>query len=725
MSLRVHLTEPGAPVEPGGEGVAAVTVVNTSPIVRAYRLDLVGAAGWAFVDPRELRLFPEQAGDALVHFRPPQSPKVTAGAHGFAVKVTPTDEGASAPAGDSVVEEGTVTVAPWCAAQLAVRPKTARGSRKAKYRLVLTNSGNTRQRFDLAAADEDEMLELKLQHDELALDPGETRAVPMMARTYGRVARGERLPFTATVEGPGLTPSSANGALAISPALGPWLLRAAIALLALALVVGGFLLTRNDDPKTSAGNAAIKETTTVLQPGIATPTTTLAPGDPGTTPPAAPASPGDPAAPPPGATPSPAAPAPGAPPVAAPPPAAPPPGVPAQTTAASAPTTVAPPVLSMVTIAPILILPVITIPKPPAPVASKTTGGVSMPGTAAYLVQQMTIPAGNWTVYAKVTAVNPGSFGDFVRCHLWNQSTGTVLDGSTDTVGPAGVTRVIQNIALVSSTGSSLIMQRCSHDSASVTGIYLDAGASLVAFASQSAGDRVSKASTAGINVGTDTSIATISVTAGTWLLGFKANAVNFGGTANMGCRTNVSPAASQTVTTGGGASVMTLSGLTMISGPATVSLLCSGPAGTYMDPGSTIWAYKVSGGTRTDGACGPFANATAQLLVVVHGTCTQPPAQTRYANIMTRVYLGLGTWVWLGAETVGANPNGDFVRCGSSLDNYTTVGATSTAPGRWVSNGMGSLVTVTAADYNLDVKCAGDQQSSLAQGTNIFLKLG
>ncbi|HEX9260462.1 MAG TPA: hypothetical protein VF855_13060, partial [Acidimicrobiales bacterium] len=268
MSLRMHLTEPGAPVEPGGEGVASVTVVNTSSVVRAYRLDLVGVTGWASVEPRELRLFPEQAGDALVHFRPPKSPDVRDGAHPFAVKVTATDEEAL-----SRVEEGTVNVAPWCAADLSVHPKTARGARKAKYRLVLVNTGNTRQRFDLSAADEDELLELKLHHDEMALDPGETGTVSLRARTYGRVSRGERLPFTATVQGPGLPPTSTGGALAITPALGPWFVRAAIALLALALVVGGFMLTRNTDPKTTAGEAAVRATTTLLQPAV-----TLAPG---------------------------------------------------------------------------------------------------------------------------------------------------------------------------------------------------------------------------------------------------------------------------------------------------------------------------------------------------------------------------------------------------------------------------------------------------------------
>jgi len=384
MSLRVHLTEPGAPIDAGGEGVSSVTVVNTSSVVRAYRLDLVGVTGWAFVEPRELRLFPEQAGDALVHFRPPKTPDVTAGAHPFAVKVTATDE-----EGLSTVEEGTVNVAPWCAADLSVHPKTARGNRKAKYRLVLVNTGNTRQRFDLSAADEDELLELKLQHDELALDAGETGTVPLRVRTYGRVSRGERLPFTATVQGPGLTPTSSTGALAITPALGPWLVRAAIAFLALALVVGGFMLTRNTDPKSTAGDAAVKQTSTSLQPGV-----TLAPGE-------APTDAVTTAAP--AATPAPGSDAPAP---AAPGPAAPGSDAPAPsdgTGSAVTPPVVAPPPSDSA--APVTPAPVVTPPPTTAGPRPSIVTIAPIIGTPILINPVVVAPASGWKDYVRLGGV--------------------------------------------------------------------------------------------------------------------------------------------------------------------------------------------------------------------------------------------------------------------------------------------------------------------------------
>jgi hypothetical protein len=195
MSLRVHLTEPGAPIEPGSEGVAAVTVVNTSSVVAAYVLDVVGVTGWGLIEPRELRLFPEQAGDALVHFRPPKSPDVTSGPHTFAVKVAASDN-----ADLSVVEEGTVTVGVFTAGDLAVRPKTVRSSRKGKFRILLTNTGNTRQHYELSASDVDEIIELKPSSEAMVLDlvsPASRRS--WLARLH---VAGERLPFTATAEVP-------------------------------------------------------------------------------------------------------------------------------------------------------------------------------------------------------------------------------------------------------------------------------------------------------------------------------------------------------------------------------------------------------------------------------------------------------------------------------------------------------------------------------------------
>jgi len=715
--MRVHLTEPGAPVEPGGEGVASVTVVNTSPVVRAYRLDLVGTTGWGFVDPRELRLFPEQAGDALVHFRPPKSAEVTSGSHPFAVKVTATDE-----EGLSVVEEGTVNVAPFCAAELAVRPKTARGSRKAKYRLFVTNSGNTRQRFDLSAGDEDEMLELKLRNDELALDPGESQTVPMVARTYGRVTRGERLPFTATVQGPGLTPTSATGALAIAPALGPWLVRAAIALFALALVVGGFMLTRNTDPKSTAGNAAVKETTTSLQPGVPTPTT-LAPGDPGTT--LAPAQPGDPVtAPPGGGSGGPATTPPsGGGPVGTPPggggggssnnqggPAPTP-----ATVATTVPTTLPPTTTT-------------TLPPPPAPLYARSGAAINMtaPNPAGslwgpYRVNTVTIPPGNWTIVSKVTAVNFTQTGDFVRCQLVNITDNKALDGSTDWVVWTSFTRVVQNFAQLTTTKSVVIDQRCGHDGTAGNGSYLDPGATLVAFAAQLPTDMVSGKSGANIgNIGGNAKIASISVGAGTWLVGFKANAVNFGaGFADVTCSTDVAPAASATVTPGPNAAVHSMSGFTNISGPTTVNLNCQGISPSYIDASSGLWAYRVTGATRTAGACGVTGAPTTQLLVLVHGPCANPSGDVKKNPNGAVANLGAGTWLWLGSETQTANAT-DIARCGSSGDNWVSGGATTASGGRG-NNGLAALLT---GPVQAIVKCGADSQSSASSGTHIYLKL-
>jgi len=710
--MRVHLTEPGVPVEPGGEGVASVTVVNTSPVVRAYRLDLVGTTGWGFVDPRELRLFPEQAGDALVHFRPPKSPEVTSGAHPFAVKVSATDE-----EGLSVVEEGTVSVAPWCAADLAVRPKTARGSRKAKFRLLLTNTGNTRQRFDLSASDEDEMLDLKLHHDEVALDPGESKAVPMVARTYGRVTRGERLPFNATVQGPGLTPTSASGALAIAPALGPWLVRAAIALFALALVVGGFMLTRNTDPKTGASERLVKETTTSLQPGIPTPTT-VAPGDPVTTPAA---NPGDPAptagGPAPGPSPTPAPPSgnPGGP-APGPTPAPPPTPTPAPTTA---PTTI--PTTTT------------TLPPLPNPVIAKSAASLPL-ATTMKVVASINVPAGSWTILGKWTAVDFGA-GDWFRCILWNVNGATQLDGSTVRVtGNTSWVLTAHNAAQATFGATTTVQLQCKEDGEGLVAgnaPYLDPGATIVAIPARAAADQTTARNGADTPLGTtDTLVAQVSLGSGSWLVGFKATTVGFiSGFGVVTCRVDVSPQAISKGEVGANAVqnrwAVSLVGAGSANGNVTAKLLCSANVpGTKLDGGTAVlWARKVASVASGSGACGG-AVGSAELVVVQTLGCTVG-ANAAPAATAGSAQLGAGRWVVLANESVSSNADGTLIRCYNSLDSSSA--SASLLRLNPTPTGTMSYLDLSGGGNTPAVQCridSGYTGNATVTGMQVFLKI-
>jgi len=267
MTLRVHLTTPMQAVTAGGEGEGSVTIVNLSPVVRAFRLEVLGGADWVTLDPPELRLFPEQTGEATLRMRPPRSPEVSAGAHPVAVKVTATDDPSV-----SLVDEGTVQVAPFAALAIAVRPENARAARRARYTVTVTNQGNATQDLDVVAEDKDDVLALRTAPGRLRLDSGQRGTVKVRAQLVARAMRGERIGFTVAASGPALEPTSTPASLTIMPAIGAWVARAAAIVLPLVLIVVGYLLLRGGEPKTTAGTAELHDGTTTT----AAPDTTVA-----------------------------------------------------------------------------------------------------------------------------------------------------------------------------------------------------------------------------------------------------------------------------------------------------------------------------------------------------------------------------------------------------------------------------------------------------------------
>ncbi|HEX9258785.1 MAG TPA: hypothetical protein VF855_04555, partial [Acidimicrobiales bacterium] len=481
-------------------------------------------------------------------------------------------------------------------------------------------------------------------------------------------------------------------------------------LFALLLIIGGFLLTRSGDPKTTAGERRVSETTATTQPNLVT----TAAGDTGETtlPPATPP-PGE-TAPPVATQPPTGGPAP-TPPPATPPPATQPRATPTAPTAPAAPTTLPPTTTT-------------TLPPLPPAQLSRTPADIflPLPYPSVYKLQSITIAPGTWTVYSKGTAVNFGPAGDFVRCTLWNATANppAQLDYATDWVGPTAQTRVISNVIQLTVSVPTIIEQKCQHDGASGNQAKIDRVATLVAFPARFAADQVWAVSPGDTFLGTNTSVANISLGAGTWLVGFKATGVKLDAVAgNVNCKPDAPSSNSAGVTVGGGPTASTMTGYTMVSGPTTVSLLCTGPAGSKTDPRATLWAYKVAGGVRTTGACNTTTSATAQLLLVNYGTCTVSGGGVHTKGAALRATVGAGTWVWLGAEGLISSAN-DFGRCGTFADGLGSGGATQVHPGRLAMNNLGSLLTFSATT-NVDIACAADSSTITHGGTHVLLKMG
>ena len=80
----------------------------------------------------------------------------------------------------------------------------------------------------------------------------------------------------------------------------------------------------------------------------------------------------------------------------------------------------------------------------------KTTGNTPLdPGASVRtLVQQISLGPGPWTVLARAFAVDVTSDeSDFVRCELFNQTTGKSIDASAGWVGSGYPANMITNLA--------------------------------------------------------------------------------------------------------------------------------------------------------------------------------------------------------------------------------------------------------------------------------------
>ncbi len=149
MGAIAQLSTSSLDVEPGRGASIALTVRNTGSVVDRFTFSVVGgASSWATFSPDTLSLFPEASGTVNVLFAPPREPSVVAGPMPFGVRVVSSED----PAG-SVVEEGTLNVAPFSNISAELLPRIARGRRSAKADVAVDNRSNCAYRAELAGSD--------------------------------------------------------------------------------------------------------------------------------------------------------------------------------------------------------------------------------------------------------------------------------------------------------------------------------------------------------------------------------------------------------------------------------------------------------------------------------------------------------------------------------------------------------------------------------------------
>ncbi len=242
-------------VDPGGEVSSEVRIRNTGMVVDRVLLEVLGAAaGWARIEPPQLNLLPGTDATAVVTFRPPRSAEVLAGEVDYAVRARSQED----PAG-SVVEEGSVTVAPFTELTAELEPRTARGRRAARFRLVVTNLGNHKVTTELSALDADLLLNFRVHPSVVVCQPGTSTYVMLQAKPRKRFLRGPdtTMPFQAFVLPEEEEPVTVDGAMHQQQMMPKWLLPAiALVLAAAAALIALWFLVLKPTVQSTAVQAA-------------------------------------------------------------------------------------------------------------------------------------------------------------------------------------------------------------------------------------------------------------------------------------------------------------------------------------------------------------------------------------------------------------------------------------------------------------------------------------
>ena len=370
----------------------------------------------------------------------------------------------------------------------------------------------------------------------------------------------------------------------------------------------------------------------------------------------------------------------------------------------------------------------------------RTTAAFPMPTPGIKPVQGMTLTAGPWTVVAKAFAVDLSGGGDIVRCQVFDITHNKALDGAAAEVKPTYPGSMITNIAkLVVPSGATVaIQQRCGHDTDGGNPTYLDPGATLLAFQAKSAaGNRLTR-TTAPTPLGlSDTTVATLSLSAGTWLVGYKATAVSFDGTNNEArCRVEQAYASRWVGAGAGMTTVATFANFLTVktSSTRTVALTCWDFDGTnsYLDPGSVLWARQVSSAV-TGSTCGTVTRAgTADLVVDTRPGSTFCPVKAgTTGSQMDAAAVPAGTWVALGveAELYSGSFEGshaDWFRCTARDITHSKVvdpAATAWVPDETAATTYGGLLQPTTS-ATVEFRCRVDGGLNGLSGRSAYVLL-
>jgi len=210
---------------------------------------------------------------------------------------------------------------------------------------------------------------------------------------------------------------------------------------------------------------------------------------------------------------------------------------------------------------------------------------------------------------------------------------------------------------------TATIEQRCWHDHSGIANASVDPGATLLAVTAPSAGQNRMYRSRASLPVSSTTLAASLGVTTGTWVYGFKATAVNVGSDVDIASCFIPGTGIDQSVGTSSylpRVATLTAFGVLTVNTSTTITVNCQADQGgpVYLDAGLALWARQVPSAVTGD-SCGTVLGATTTSGAVADmragRLCTIKSGTG--ASQVGGDSITPGTWVVLGAEQTFTEP--------------------------------------------------------------------
>lgn len=161
---------------PGQSQTLTITISNTSEVISGYALRFLGAdPSWVTLEESEVSLFPEETRTIEVGLEVP--PGMLAGERRIAVQVrelTPPEA--------TAIEEVVLEVPEARSVQMRTDPITQTVGKKARFGLLVDNTGNTPIHSRLTGTDAEGKVAFEFEPPELDLPPGEHAVIELKAK---------------------------------------------------------------------------------------------------------------------------------------------------------------------------------------------------------------------------------------------------------------------------------------------------------------------------------------------------------------------------------------------------------------------------------------------------------------------------------------------------------------------------------------------------------------